>query len=242
MKKYKNIEKYILIFNNIKVKNINNYMNNVLTQQNKAFLWNFLYENKLFENIPNNKLEEIKYLFENTINIVVPKLNNKNSLIDNNKIIIQELINEIKKYKEQLILPLHTKDILLSTKSQNFNDNLEKHSKSLQEFTKQKQPEPLNFSDKIDEPMNDDEMNNILEKIQKERNLLINNDISNNNIINENEKTNIPILKISNIEDILDNNLKIEEIEINNKNKILNKINNIEKLIFELKNEIDLYI
>lgn len=213
-------------------------MNNVLTKKNKAFLWNFLYENKLFENIPNNKLEEVQYLFENTINIVVPKLNSNNSLIDNNKIIIQELINEIKRYKEKLKETLNTKDIINSKKSEYFNENLEKHNKSLEEYTKQKQPELPNFSDKIDEPMDDNEMNNILEKMQKERNLLIN-DISNNLIKKEDEIDNVPILKISNIEDILENNIKIEEIEINNKNKIIKKINNIEKLILELKNEIN---
>lgn len=213
-------------------------MNNVLTKKNKAFLWNFLYENKLFENIPNNKLEEVQYLFENTINIVVPKLNSNNSLIDNNKIIIQELINEIKRYKEKLKETLNTKDIINSKKSEYFNENLEKHNKSLEEYTKQKQPEIPNFSDKIDEPMDDNEMNNILEKMQKERNLLIN-DISNNLIKKEDEIDNVPILKISNIEDILENNIKIEEIEINNKNKIIKKINNIEKLILELKNEIN---
>ena len=50
-------------------------MNILNNQQNKELLWNMLYKNKVFNNIPNKNIEEVKILFENTITFTINNMN-----------------------------------------------------------------------------------------------------------------------------------------------------------------------
>ena len=71
-----------------------------------------------------------------------------------------------------------------------------------------KKPDEIEFNEKMDEPINGDEMNNMLESLLKSRNII---EVKRE----ENKEENVPKIKISNIEELLDENLIID---INNSN------------------------
>jgi len=82
-------------------------MNILNTQQNKELLWNMLYKNKVFNNIPNENIEEVQKIFENTITFTINNMNimnknlNKQELLEYNKIILTKLNNEINTFKNR---------------------------------------------------------------------------------------------------------------------------------------------
>ena len=83
-----------------------NNINELIKNENKEFLWNVLYKNNGFNDIPDSKTREIKGLFEETItnSIDYIKQNNlqNNNLLELNKIIVKNLNSNIIDYKNQL--------------------------------------------------------------------------------------------------------------------------------------------
>ena len=73
------------------------------SNDNKELLWGILQESNIFNGINNSDFDKIKHIFENTIyNINLNNLNNLDkSLIDKNKITIEEMIGKINKEKEE---------------------------------------------------------------------------------------------------------------------------------------------
>ena len=66
------------------------------SNDNKGLLWGILQESNIFDGINNSEFDKIKHIFENTIYNI--NLNNSNkSLIDKNKITIEEMIGKINK-------------------------------------------------------------------------------------------------------------------------------------------------
>ena len=64
------------------------------SNNNKGLLWNLLYEGGIFSNIPENKLEKVKEIFENKL-YITSHLPDK-SLMEMNKIAMTEIINDLK--------------------------------------------------------------------------------------------------------------------------------------------------
>ena len=132
------------------------------SNQNKELLWNLLYENNIFNNIPNNSINNVKIIFESTINEYSHiNINDNTSLININKVIISNLIDKINSFKNSIFKPKNTKDEYINEKMSNINESIEMHKKTMDKLLYPKKPEEIDFNDntKVDEPLNSNEMN-----------------------------------------------------------------------------------
>lgn len=224
---------------------MSNNVSELLKSENKEFLWNVLYKNNVFNAIPNSKTPEIKSLFEETINNSIDfiKQNNlqNNNLLELNKIIVKNLNSNIIAYKSQMLSPIDSKDIYKKTKFDGLQEEFNRQKESMNNTLNADKPNTIDFSDKNDEPIENNVMLLKLQEMEKERNINLNtNSNSNSNkqlklnieelepISESNEvlqQSNVPKIKISNIEDLLEDglnsNLNIENLDSNNETNTL---------------------
>ena len=214
-------------------------MDYILSEKNKGFLWQLLYDKQIFKGIPNNKVENIKEIFENIIQNVAS--NTKNTeIIEINKEIIKNLNTEIGNFKQKLLESKNIKDEFRDSKIKFFDKDLENHKTSLDKLINHEKPKEIDFKDETDKPIDNNEMNKILEQMQKERNIeveSIENKISDKNFINLDNKMddssseNVPKIKIESIEELLETDI----IDLN-KEPVINKpINELKKESFKIK-------
>ena len=69
------------------------------SQENKAFLWNLMTQNGLFQDINSNYYQMVKDEFETTIPLIEGKFGNSMSLLDKNKAFLSEMVARLKKFK-----------------------------------------------------------------------------------------------------------------------------------------------
>ena len=199
-------------------------MEAVSSSKNKELLWNILFENNIFSGIPNNRLETVKSIFEKNI---LRYVNENENIVDTNKKILSSVSKEINGFKETLLRGSNVKDDFKNEKVLVFDRNLQERKEYMDKTLNPDKPKAIDFSDKTDEPLDNNEMNNILERMQKERNIEMKteeveeNKISENNLIvtndimvGDNKNDVAPKSKITSIEELLSEN-KLE-IEINN--------------------------
>ena len=215
--------------------NMANFIPNfVVSKENKEVLWNVLYNNKLFHAIPETNFNNIQSIFEKTI---VQSLNEnreifnnennsdpKNSIITMNKIILQNMVTTLANYKKSLLTPIEIKETLKAEKLEEFDKELNAKKMNFNELITLKKPEVIDFSDvKEDDPLTTNNMNELLEKIQKERSI------------------NFPPL--ANIEVVdLNEGLLIEEdlgVEVDSQFNSNNSVKNISTSDYELHAKID---
>jgi len=187
-------------------------MNYILSEKNKGFLWNILYEKNIFNGIPNDNLDKVKNLFESTIVNVSQNTKNK-EIIEINKEILRTLNTEIQSLKRNLLESKNTKDEFKDEKIVVFDKNLENHKSSLNKLINPDKPKEIDFADETDKPIDNNEMNRILEQMQKDRNIETNNIeikisdekiIEPDNIMSESKNDEVPKLKIESIEELLE--------------------------------------
>ena len=227
---------------------MSNNVSELLKSENKEFLWNVLYKNNVFNAIPNSKTHEIKSLFEETIinSIDYIKQNNlqNNNLLELNKIIVKNLNSNIIAYKSQMLVSIDSKNDYKKTKFDGLQEEFNRQKESMNNTLNADKPNTIDFSDKNDEPIENNIMLLKLQEMEKERNinLLNRNDNRNSNeevklkieelepITNSNEKlqqSDVPKIKISNIEHLLEAglnsnlNLNIENLDYNNETNTL---------------------
>lgn len=215
---------------------MSNNVSELLKSENKEFLWNVLYKNNVFNAIPNSKTPEIKSLFEETINNSIDfiKQNNlqNNNLLELNKIIVKNLNSNIIAYKSQMLSPIDSKDIYKKTKFDGLQEEFNRQKESMNNTLNADKPNTIDFSDKNDEPIENNVMLLKLQEMEKERNINLNtNSNSNEQVklkIEELEpisESDVPKIKISNIEDLLEaglnSNLNIENLDSNNETNAL---------------------
>ena len=230
---------------------MSNNVNELLKSENKEFLWNVLYKNNVFNAIPDSKTPQIKSLFEETIinSIDFIKQNNlqNNNLLELNKIIVKNLNSNIIAYKSQMLSPIDSKDDYKKTKFDGLQEEFNRQKESMNNTLNADKPNTIDFSDKNDEPIENNVMLLKLQEMEKERNINLNtNSDSNNNSNNNNneqvklnieelapitendeklQQSDVPKIKISNIEDLLEaglnSNLNIENLDSNNETNTL---------------------
>jgi hypothetical protein len=155
--------------------------NILLSEQNKELLWNILSSNNAFVNIPESKFSNVKAIFESNITktfnenkeIFISNYktgDSKNIVIQLNKIILQNIMLDINSLKKSLLKPLDIKDIYKNEKSEEFEKELLEKKVSFTNLITKKVPEAIDFSETKDSPLENDSMNELLEKIQRERN------------------------------------------------------------------------
>jgi hypothetical protein len=154
--------------------------NFITSKENKEVLWNVLYNNKLFNNIPETNFNNIQILFEKTIlksldenrEILTNTISDTKNIIELNKIILQNMVTTIANYKKSLLTPIEIKETLKAEKLEEFDKELSAKKVSFNELITLKKPEVIDFSDvKEDDPLSSNNMNELLEKIQKERSI-----------------------------------------------------------------------
>ena len=151
--------------------------NFVASKENKELLWNILYNNKMFHAIPETNFNNVQILFEKTIVQSLDKnrelftnSDQKNSIITINKIILQNMVTTLTNYKKSLLTPIEIKETLKLEKLEEFDKELSAKKVSFNELITLKKPEVIDFSDiKEDDPLTTNNMNELLERIQKER-------------------------------------------------------------------------
>tara|TARA_B110000967_G_C18900813_1_gene574852 strand:- start:3517 stop:4293 length:777 start_codon:yes stop_codon:yes gene_type:complete len=187
-------------------------MDYILSEKNKGFLWNILYEKNIFNGIPNDNLDKVKNLFESTIVNVSQNTKNK-EIIEINKEILSTLNREIQSLKRNLLESKNTKDEFKDEKIVVFDKNLENHKSSLNKLINPDKPKEIDFADETDKPIDNNEMNRILEQMQKDRNIETNNIeikisdekiIEPDNIMSESKNDEVPKIKIESIEELLE--------------------------------------
>jgi hypothetical protein len=220
--------------------------NILLSEQNKELLWNILSSNKAFVNIPESKFSNVKAIFESNITktfnenkeIFISNYktgDSKNIVMQLNKIILQNIMLDINSLKKSLLKPLDIKDIYKNEKSEEFEKELLEKKVSFSNLITKKIPEAIDFSETKDSPLENDSMNELLEKIQRERNNDVPVPVSSIGIQNTNTNTNTnqnqnqlelvdldkfdPPLPLINEENT---NMLEKEISFTNKTKILN--------------------
>jgi len=222
--------------------------NILLSEQNKELLWNILSSNRAFVNIPESKFSNVKAIFESNITktfnenkeIFVSNYktgDSKNIVMQLNKIILQNIMLDINSLKKSLLKPLDIKDIYKNEKSEEFEKELLEKKVSFSNLITKKVPDAIDFSETKDSPLENDSMNELLERIQRERN----NDVPvpvpvssigiQNININTNTNTNQNQLEIVDLDKFdaplplineENTNMLEKEISFTNKTKILN--------------------
>jgi hypothetical protein len=171
----------------------------------------------LFEKTILKSLDENRELSTNTISD--PK-----NIIAINKIILQNMVTTIANYKKSLLTPIEIKETLKAEKLEEFDKELSAKKVSFSELITLKKPEVIDFSDvKEDEPLTSNNMNELLEKIQKERSITF--------------PTIPPPIEVVdlNVGLLVEKEKELEEISQFNANNSLKNIN----IDYELHNKID---
>lgn len=206
--------------------------NILLSEQNKEILWNILSTNKAFVSIPESKFANVKAIFENAIikifnenkEIIITNYktgDSKNIVMQLNKIILQNIMLDINNFKKSLLTPIDSKDIYKNEKSEEFEKEFLQKKVSFTNLITKKVPEEIDFRDTKDVPLENNSMNELLERIQKERNTII--PLPQKLEVVDLDKFDAPLISEENV-NILD-----KAIINNNTNKT--KIMNIEDLI-----------
>ena len=213
-------------------------MNLLSNDNNKEILWNALYSNQIFNNIPNNMLNDVKTIFENNINKIESNLSIKQidqqKLLELNKIILKNISNDISLFKKSIVPENNemTKTSYINERKQEFDNKFQETKNEFDNLINQSKPEEINFKEDLDSPLETNEMNNILEKLQQQRNnVVFNIDNSNNMSTNKSESYDLSL----NIID-LSNQPNLSKKEVNNKKPEKKKISNLDDL---LKNNIE---
>tara|TARA_Y100000768_G_C23967259_1_gene678492 strand:- start:1244 stop:2068 length:825 start_codon:yes stop_codon:yes gene_type:complete len=123
--------------------------------ENKAMIWNLLYDGDVFNNIPNNRVDLIRKVLDDKINFI--KSNNTGSLTELNKIVIAEIMEEIEIYK---VTSNNNSSLVTSQDlSMDRQTKMESKLKTIQnDFTNlinAKKPKEIDFSDKDNMPLED---------------------------------------------------------------------------------------
>jgi len=159
---------------------LNSNANFITSKENKEVLWNVLYNNKVFNNIPETDFNNIQMLFEKTIlksldenrELSTNTISDPKNIIAINKIILQNMVTTIANYKKSLLTPIEIKETLKAEKLEEFDKELSAKKVSFNDLITLKKPEIIDFSDvKEDNPLTSNNMNELLERIQKERSI-----------------------------------------------------------------------
>ena len=154
--------------------------NILLSEQNKELLWSILSNNKAFVSIPESEFSNVKSIFENAIiktfnenkELVISNYktgNSQNIVMQLNKIILQNIMLAINNFKKSLLTPIDIKDIYKNEKSEEFEKEFLQKKVSFNNLITKKVPDEIDFRDTKDVPLENNSMNELLERIQKER-------------------------------------------------------------------------
>jgi len=219
------------------------------SKENKALIWNILLESGDFNDVENDKYEQVLKTFED---IIISLEKSDQSVIDKNKIVLKEFSKQLNKFKKKKKkISISAEDI--SKERQNeFNIKLNEKQQDFENSMKVKSPNMIDFSDKLDEPIKG-EISDIIESMRLKREKDLNRVIDKNEIKNaeiwlnsENDKQSINNEKKLNIassqvtKDDLFNKFKPNEKNGEIKSQIREKLKNIREEILFIEQKLNL--
>ena len=216
-----------------------------LNNNNKGFLWDFLYKNGLFTKLSNNHLQEIKHLFETEM-LKIKGANENKDVMSLNKLFLANIVQKITKYKNSEI-DVTPHDSINRTTNPSTNYTYQaasaerqklfqlKLNETQQEFNKHMKvdsPPDINFQDNSEENNEDldKKLKEIVERRTKDLNMVVSNydappntkklNIGNSAPLNDIETIDKPNKKVSFEEDNVNNAIKnnLENLFITNEN------------------------
>lgn len=201
---------------------------------NKELIWEMLLTNNMFNGIDNKNFTNIKMMFENIITQIgesIKKDIDKDELIKLNK----TAIIEIKKYLD-IFKKSNNEDTFNNEKVLIFDKNLNNAKNDFSQSIAIKKPAEPEFNLNIDTPIQTENMNDMLKRLQQERDKLLPN-ISLINQDNKNEViTNSNKINISEtLPDILPKTINQNNL-LNDSDNVGKKLNNIEELFNDKSN------
>lgn len=123
-----------------------------ISQDNKRLLWELMVDNNIFTGISNNYVNNIKADFEKKVERIKSIITVNDTILDLNKKTILQMIDEIKKYKEDA-LPVTSAEVLTKKQAQ-FQKGLQTKQEEFTRLIQPVKPQIIDFSDKIhDEPI-----------------------------------------------------------------------------------------
>tara|TARA_R110002072_G_scaffold8051_4_gene42495 strand:+ start:1553 stop:2509 length:957 start_codon:yes stop_codon:yes gene_type:complete len=127
--------------------------NNFTSNENKSLIWNLIYEQGGFNDIPESRIDNIKLLLNNKVlEINNDDLNKNKSNIELNKILLKSFNDDLKIYK------LNENKTIFAKKEENineFNEKLENYRNDMNNILNVKQPKTPTFEDNITNDLND---------------------------------------------------------------------------------------
>jgi hypothetical protein len=129
--------------------------NNFISNENKAFIWQILMEANAFNNISNDKFQQINFIYETIISDI--SKNAAMPLIEKNKLLMSKMLEQLKnlKYENQ------------HTRLQNVDIKIEQQKGETDyiKLVNHNKPKDISFNDQIDKPFNPSELNTKLNEI-----------------------------------------------------------------------------
>lgn len=206
-------------------------MTDFSSNENKGMMWQLLYEQGAFNNISNTYINNIKTDFDKMVNIISTKRDF--DLTSKNKLLLTEIVKYLEQYKENsrhVTRPLEEVQIKM-------DKDLKEKEKEFIELIKRPSPAEIDFTEKIDEPLKETNINLMLNKMIAEREIEINNIIPPPPIKKDDiEKDEIEKKEINNQDNDMINNIKEIGGEKGNINILIsNKVNTNNKEIKPVK-------
>lgn len=144
------------------------------SNENKSFIWNIIYEQGGFNNIPESRFDNIKNLLDSKVINIINNSNLTNkSTLELNKILLKEFNEDLQIYK---VNQDRTSSLMREEKVNDFNNKLENYKTNMNTLLNIKHPEKPNFEDNLDIPIIN--LNNSYDSFLKQREVEINIDQS----------------------------------------------------------------
>jgi hypothetical protein len=203
-----------------------------INKKNKELLWNVLLENGMFNGIDPKNINKVQETFEMSIHNLSTKFKNSYDLISANKIILSDMVEKLKIFKNTI--PELTDPIAILKPGENItevtNNHFNEKQKEFSDLIELKVPKNVEFTNVEDEPIKEDQLDSILEETIKQRKLdlenIVSKDKSNknkNDLINEKKQVKWAENIETNIDDIKEPPATNTNIDNNSDINILSK-------------------
>ena len=132
-----------------------------ISTTNKAMIWQLLMDANAFVNIPDTYFDNIKTIYEQII-VEISNLNNM-SLTDRNKMLMTKMMEKIRYFtNEHIQKPLQEVKIKV-------NEEFQNKKQEFIQLVNHNKPTDVSFSDDVDKPFNDEELNLKLNSLINDR-------------------------------------------------------------------------
>ena len=150
------------------------------SKENKALIWNILLESGGFNDLEDDKYQQVLKTFED---IIISLEKGDQSVIDKNKIVLKEFSKELYRLKQKKKKISISAEEISKERQNDFNLKLNEKQQNFDNSMIIKSPNKIDFKDKLDEPIKG-EISEIIESMRLKREKDLNRVIDKNEIKN----------------------------------------------------------